>query len=157
MLYGGVLCKTGLKRMVNQDRAKLMLSGETGLCFVADGMGGTMPVKRRAMRSRTNYPCGGSASIRTRRTGRSKSSRNLSKPFFIRALHTFGNKRRRINYVVLQSSCCGFRWTITSYCQQEIAGVIGFALNGLERRYDSLHRTMSITQKKHLTSTWRAN
>ena len=40
MLYGGVLCKTGLKRMVNQDRAKLMLSGETGLCFVADGMGG---------------------------------------------------------------------------------------------------------------------
>lgn len=40
MLYGGVLCKTGLKRAINQDRAKLMLSGEAGLCFVADGMGG---------------------------------------------------------------------------------------------------------------------
>lgn len=40
MLQGGVLCKKGLKRKVNQDRAKLLIDGENALCFVADGMGG---------------------------------------------------------------------------------------------------------------------
>ena len=40
MLQGGVLCKTGLKRRVNQDRAGLRIDGDTALCFVADGMGG---------------------------------------------------------------------------------------------------------------------
>lgn len=40
MLQGGVLCKKGLKRKVNQDRAKLLIEGEHALCFVADGMGG---------------------------------------------------------------------------------------------------------------------
>lgn len=40
MLQGGVLCKKGLKRKINQDRAKLLIDGENALCFVADGMGG---------------------------------------------------------------------------------------------------------------------
>lgn len=40
MLYGGVLCKTGLRRESNQDRAELFLHGDTALCLIADGMGG---------------------------------------------------------------------------------------------------------------------
>lgn len=40
MLQGGVLCKKGLKRKVNQDRAKLLIDGDSALCFVADGIGG---------------------------------------------------------------------------------------------------------------------
>lgn len=40
MLQGGVLCKKGLKRKVNQDRAELLMDGDHALCFVADGMGG---------------------------------------------------------------------------------------------------------------------
>lgn len=39
-LQGGVLCKTGLKRTVNQDRAGMFAQGETCLCYLADGMGG---------------------------------------------------------------------------------------------------------------------
>ncbi len=40
MLKGGVLCKLGLKRKVNQDRAGILAEGDTCLCYVADGMGG---------------------------------------------------------------------------------------------------------------------
>lgn len=40
MLQGGVLCKTGLKRKVNQDRAGMLADGDTCLCYIADGMGG---------------------------------------------------------------------------------------------------------------------
>lgn len=40
MLRGGLLCKTGFKREINQDRAGVLIEKEEGLCYVADGMGG---------------------------------------------------------------------------------------------------------------------
>lgn len=40
MLRGDVLCKTGLRRKTNQDRAGMLAEGDTCLCYVADGMGG---------------------------------------------------------------------------------------------------------------------
>ena len=34
------MCKTGLRRKVNQDRAGMLADGDACLCYIADGMGG---------------------------------------------------------------------------------------------------------------------